>query len=104
MAYDLLHGLMILKNACVILATRCISGIEVNRDRCRQLVENSIGVVTALVPVLGYERSAAVAKEALETGGSVYDLILAKGWLSKEALDAMLSPENMTAPTRYSSE
>ncbi len=104
MAYDLLHGLMILKNACVILATRCINGIEANRERCQQLVENSIGLVTALVPVLGYERSAAVAKEALATGGSVYDLILAKGWLSKQALDDMLAPQNMTAPTRYSSE
>jgi aspartate ammonia-lyase len=101
MAYDLLHGLMILKNACVILATRCVSGIEANRDRCRQMVENSIGLVTALVPVLGYERSAAVAKEALATGGSVYDLILAHGWLTKEALDDMLKPENMTTPRRF---
>jgi aspartate ammonia-lyase len=63
-------------------------------------VRNSIGIVTALVPVIGYERSAAVAKEALKTGGSVYDLLLAKGWLTKEHLDEILKPENMTTPSR----
>lgn len=98
MAFDLLHGLMILKNACVVLASRCIVGIEANVERCRSMVENSIGLVTALNPALGYERSAAVAKEALATGGSVYELVLAKGWLTKEQLDEMLAPENMTAP------
>jgi aspartate ammonia-lyase len=98
MAYDLLHGLMILKNACITLTSRCIAGIEANRDVCRGYVESSIGLVTALNPVLGYEKSAAIAKEALKTGGSVYDLVLEKGWLSKEQLDDMLKPENMTDP------
>ena len=54
--------------------------------------------VTALVPVIGYEKSAAVAKEALATGGSVYHLLLQKGWLTKEKLDDLLSPANMTDP------
>jgi aspartate ammonia-lyase len=98
MAYDLLHGAMILKNACIILVSRCIVDIEANRERCRQYVENSIGLVTALNPVLGYEKSAAIAKEALKTGGSVYDLVLEKGWMTKEKLDDMLRPENMTDP------
>jgi len=97
-AYDLLHGLMILKNACVTLAARCVSGITANEQRCRHFVQNSIGIVTALVPVIGYEKSAAVAKEALATGGSVYDLLLQKGWLTKEKLDDLLSPANMTDP------
>jgi aspartate ammonia-lyase len=97
-AYDLLHGMMILKNGCVTLASRCIAGIEANRDICRGYVEKSIGLVTALVPVIGYEPSAAIAKEALKTGGSVYELVLAKGLLSKEQLDDMLRPENMTDP------
>lgn len=97
-AYDLLHGMMILKNACVILSSRCVKGIEANREVCRGYVENSIGLITALVPVLGYEPSAAIAKEALKTGGSVYHLILKKGLLSKEELDDMLRPENMTDP------
>jgi aspartate ammonia-lyase len=98
MAYDLLHGLMILKNACITLTSRCINGITANRDVCRGYVERSIGLVTALNPVLGYERSASIAKEALKTGGNVYDLVLEKGWLSKEQLDEMLKPENMTDP------
>jgi aspartate ammonia-lyase len=98
MAYDLLHGLMLLKNGCIILASRCIAGITANRERCRQYVENSIGLVTALNPVLGYERSVSIAKEALDSGRSVYGLVLEKGWLSQEALDDLLRPEKMTQP------
>lgn len=97
-AYDLLHGMMILKNACITLASRCIINIEANRDICRGYVEKSIGLITALVPVIGYEQSAAIAKEALKTGGSVYELVLEKGLLSQEQLDDMLKPENMTDP------
>lgn len=97
-AFDLLHGMMILKNGCVTLASRCIDGIEANRDVCRSYVENSIGLITALVPVIGYEKSAAIAKEALKTGGSVYNLVLEKGILQKDKLDEMLMPEHMTDP------
>ena len=73
-------------------------GIKANREQCRHYVENSIGLVTALNPVLGYERSVAIATQALETGRSVYELVLEKGWLSKETLDDLLKPENMTRP------
>ncbi len=103
-AFDLLHGMMILKNACITLASRCIVGIEANREVCRGYVENSIGLVTALVPVIGYEPSAAIAKEALKTGGSVYNLVLEKKLLSKEQLDEMLRPENMTDPREIPGE
>jgi len=103
-AYDLLHGLMILKNACVTLVARCITGITANEARCRSYVQNSIGLVTALNPVLGYERSAAIAKEALATGGSVYELVLQKQWLTKETLDDLLRPENMTDPRQLPDE
>ena len=97
-AFNLFFGLTLLRNAAVVLASRCVSGIEPNRERCREYVQNSIGLVTALNPVLGYEKSAAIAKEALQTGGSVYDLVIAKGWLSQERLDELLKPENMTHP------
>ena len=100
-AYNLLFGLTLLRNAAIILHSRCIAGIEANRERCMEYVRNSIGLVTALNPVLGYERSAAIAKEALKTGGSVYDLVLAKGWLTKERLDDLLKPENMTHPRKW---
>jgi aspartate ammonia-lyase len=101
-AFNLLFGLTLLRNAAIILHSRCIAGIEANRERCLDYVRNSIGLVTALNPVLGYERSASIAKEALNTGGSVYDLVLAKGWLTKERLDDLLKPENMTHPRQVS--
>jgi aspartate ammonia-lyase len=99
-AFNLFFGLTLLRNAAIVLASRCIAGIEPNRERCREYVQNSIGLVTALNPVLGYEKSAAIAKEALKTGASVYDLVIAKGWLTKEKLDEMLKPENMTHPRK----
>jgi aspartate ammonia-lyase len=97
-AFNLFFGLTLLRNAAIVLSTRCIAGIQPNRERCREYVQNSIGLVTALNPVLGYEKSAAIAKEALKTGGSVYDLVIAKGWLTKEKLDELLQPEKMTHP------
>ncbi|GAB3212610.1 hypothetical protein GCM10027262_46630 [Nocardia tengchongensis] len=98
MAYDLMMGTMMLRNAAVTLTSRCITGITANREHCRDLVAHSIGLVTALVPKLGYEQSAAIAQEALHTGGSVYDLVLERGAMTKAELDDLLSPENMTAP------
>ena len=65
------------------------------------MVKNSIGIVTALNPRLGYERSASIAKEALKTGGSVYDLVLEKGWLEKDELDDILSPAKMASPLAH---
>jgi aspartate ammonia-lyase len=97
-AFNLFFGLTLLRNAAIVLASRCIAGIEPNRERCLEYVQNSIGLVTALNPVLGYEKSAAIAKEALKTGGSVYELVLSKGWLTKQQLDELLKPENMTHP------
>jgi aspartate ammonia-lyase len=75
-ACDLLHGLMLLTNACTTLTTRCILGIEADRRRCREYVENSIAMVTALNPVIGYDRSVAIAAEAMATGERVFDLVL----------------------------
>jgi aspartate ammonia-lyase len=98
MALNLLQSCTYLRQTCHLLADRCVSAIEANRDQCRSNVENSIGLVTALNPTLGYERSAAIAKEALETGTRVYDLVLERGWLTKEQLDDLLRPENMTHP------
>jgi len=97
-AYNLLGSLMLLKNAAIVLTTRCISGITANREKCANYVKNSIGIVTALNPVLGYERSAAIAKEALKSGRGVCELVLENGWLSQEQLDELLSPESMANP------
>ena len=97
-AFNLFFGLTLLRNAAIALHTRCISGILANRERCLAYVHNSIGLVTALVPVLGYERSALIADEALASGASVYSLVLEKGWLSREQLDDLLTPEKMLRP------
>ena len=67
---------------------------------CFQLVENSIGLVTALNPYIAYQDSSRIAKIALETGGSVYDLVLKEGLLTKTQLDKILAPENMIKPTK----
>jgi aspartate ammonia-lyase len=100
MAYDLLHGLSLLRNVAIIFASRCIVGIEADREACQRHVDRSIGVVTALNPVLGYERSATIAKEALETGRGVVDLVLERGWLSRSELDTLLAPMRMADPRR----
>jgi aspartate ammonia-lyase len=97
-ALNLFQSFMMLRNACVILTSRCIHGIQADRKKCREYVENSIGLVTALNPVIGYERSVAIAKEALDTGEKIYDLALKKGWVTQETLDDLLRPEDMTHP------
>jgi aspartate ammonia-lyase len=99
--YNLLSGVNLLNRASSVLTRKCVVGITANKERNATMVKNSIGLVTALNPVLGYEKSAAVAKEALLTGRPVYDLVLEKGWLSKEKLDDMLKPENMTQPREW---
>lgn len=99
-AFNLFRSIDMLERACRTLAERCIQGITANKEHCRRLVEHSIGLVTALNPVIGYERSTAIADEALRTGKSVVEVVLEKGYISKEALEELLSPENMTHP-RY---
>ena len=101
-AFRLLRGMEMLKNACVVLRERCIVGITANPDRMRHFVEHSIGIVTALVPVIGYETSTSVAKEALDTGRGVYDVVLERGLMKREDLDRLLNPEAMTAPRAVS--
>ncbi|MFC2101776.1 aspartate ammonia-lyase [Bacteroidota bacterium] len=92
---SLLESIEMLKNGMDTLRYRCIDGITANADHCRKVVENSIGLVTALNPFIGYENSTLIAKEALETGASVYDLVLEKKLMSKEELDRVLDPKNM---------
>lgn len=98
-AYNLFLSFNMMIRACRKLVDKCVRGITANRDVCRNYVLNSIGIVTALNPILGYETCASIAKEALETGGSVYDIVLQRGLLPKEKLDQILSPENLKKPT-----
>ncbi len=95
-AHCLFRSLRHLRAACLVLAERCVTGITANREHLRQEVEDSIGLVTALNPYIGYEQATAVAQEALTTGRGVYELVLAKGLLPKERLDEILRPEQLT--------
>ena len=88
-------------NVMNTLRTLCINGITVNADHCYKMVKHSIGIVTALNPYIGYKASTKVAKEALETGGSVYDLVLEHGLMTKEKLDEALDPKAMTASHEF---
>ncbi len=94
-AYSLFTSLDMLGRACRTLVTRCILGITANREHCRQQVEQSIGLVTALNPLLGYEKATEIAEEALRTGKSVVEVVLEKGYLSQEQLEKILSPQRM---------
>jgi aspartate ammonia-lyase len=97
-AYRLLRGIDMLRNACMVLRERCVTGITANPDRMRYFVEHSIGIVTALVPVLGYEVATDIAKTALASGRGVFDLVLERELLTRAQLDDILNPAAMTAP------
>ena len=97
----LIESLIWLKNAIETLTEECVLGITVNKERCMEMVKNSIGIVTALNPYIGYKTSTKVAKEALETNRSVYDIVLEKGLMTQEKLDEALDPKNMLASHKF---
>ncbi len=97
-AHSLFKSVTHLRNGCLTLAERCVKGITANRERLRAVVENSIGVVTALNPYIGYANATAVAQQALATGRSVYELVLEKNLLSKAQLEEILQPDVLTKP------
>ena len=94
-AASILESITWLRNAIDTLRTKCVEGITVNREHCFEMVKNSIGIVTALNPYIGYKNSTKVAKEALETGRSVYDIVIEKGLMTREKLDEALDPKAM---------
>ena len=94
--FNLFFSVSILRNAIDVLTERCVKGIEANVERCRAHLENSIGIVTALVPHLGYDVAASIAAEALATGRTVRDL--ATAYLPAGRLDEILDPASMTHP------
>lgn len=96
----LFESIEMLKNGMNTFMYRCINGITANEARCRQMVENSIGLVTALVPFLGYDVANKLAKDALESGKSVYNLVLEQSLMTKDELETMLNPENMLRPQK----
>ena len=95
------ESIEMLSNAMNTLREKCVTGITANREVCRNMVYNSIGLVTALNPYLGYETSTMLAKEALTSGRGVYELVLEHKLMSKEELDTILRPENMVKPRKF---
>ena len=96
--YNLFESLETLASAVNTLVDNCIVGITANEEHCRKQVENSIGVITAICPYVGYETAANIAKEALRTGRQVRDLILEKGLMDEKQLNTVLNPYTMTEP------
>ena len=97
-AYALFNSIIILENAMKTLAQKAVKHLTANPEACKNAVLNSIGIVTAFNPILGYEKSASMAKEALETGKAVGDICLERGYLPKEEIDRILDPKNMLNP------
>jgi aspartate ammonia-lyase len=97
-SFNLFESLDMLTAGVDTLVNRCIRGITANPEHSRRLVDNSIGLVTALVPALGYERASEVAAEALASGRTVRDIALEAGDLGADELDRLMSPEAMTEP------
>ena len=92
---SVLESVTWLCNVIETLRTKCIEGITVNKEHCYEMVKNAIGIVTALNPYIGYKASTKVAKKALATGRSVYDLVLEEGLMTQEKLDEALDPAAM---------
>src|SRR5262249_23267625 len=94
-AYRLVRSIETLANGWEVVGEKWEVGVTPHPPRMRHFVEHSIGIVTALVPVIGYEKATLVAKEALESGQGVYDVVLARQLMTKDELDRALDPERM---------
>jgi fumarate hydratase class II len=95
-AHNLLESIAILSSASEAFRTRCVEGITADEERCRELVEKNVVIVTALNPHIGYDQGAVVAKEALASGRSVRQVVLEKGLMTEEELDRALDLKRMT--------
>ena len=99
MVESLVESATWMSRAFSTLRIECIEGIEANKKHCEEQVRHSIGIVTALKPYIGYSNCTEIAKEALDSGKSVYDLVLERNLLSKKQLDVILNPKNMIHPS-----
>jgi aspartate ammonia-lyase len=98
MAWNALHASAILREAMTALRTRCVDGLRADEARCRELLDRSTAVATALSPYIGYALTAEIAKESVASGRPIRELVLERGLLDRETLDRILSPEAMTQP------
>jgi len=94
--YALFTSIDALANVVRLFTERCVWGIQANRERCEELVNRSIGLVTAINPIVGYKNASEIAREAALTGRPVREIVLEKGLLTEEEIDEILSPKNLT--------
>jgi fumarate hydratase class II len=99
MAYNLLEAVRLMSNVIHVFVDRCILGLQANPERCEGLIEQSLMMCTALAPLIGYDKAAAIAKEAHETGKTVRQLVLEKKLLDENSLREALEPHGMTMPS-----
>ena len=99
-AHSLFKSLKHLRNACVTLSERCVSGISANREHLQRMVAGSSALATALTPYIGYDNAVALAQEAQATGASIQELVLRKHLLSPDQLLEIMRPEALTTPRR----
>lgn len=96
--YCLFQSIDTIAYAVNTFVDNCVIGITANETRCRYFVENSVGIITAICPYVGYQKAAEIAKEAIKTGESVRKLIIEKGLLTKKQMDEIMDPVQMTEP------
>lgn len=93
--HKLFESITVLTGAVQTFTDNCVTGITANEARCRELVDGSVGVITAICPKVGYKESANIAKKAIATGASVREVLRSAGLFSDEEIDEILNPENM---------
>jgi len=98
--HNLLQSFQILKNTLVILRTKCVAGIEADREKCRYYAENSFGIAAALNPYIGYSKAAECVKEAISTRKTLRQVVISKELMNEKALARILSPQNLTRPSK----
>jgi aspartate ammonia-lyase len=97
-AWNALHSSRLLRQSMAVLRTKCVDGITANAERCRELLDRSTALATALSPHIGYAATAEIAKEAVRTGKSIRQIAKERGVLRDDQLDTLLAPERMTSP------
>ncbi len=102
--FSMFQSIEMMTKGMITLRDKCIIGITANEEHCRDLVLNSIGIVTALLPYLGYETCSKLAREAMDTGKGIYELIISNNLMSKEELDELMRPEKMISPQRLTQD
>ena len=98
MVFNIIQSIEILSRVVKVFKEKCIIGITANSDRCRAMVDTSVGIITPLVPYVGYEEATKLAQEAMTSNKTIQELIADKGILSEEQIKKILSPQNMTEP------